>query len=65
MKKVYGNRFLVYIAEQFNTTPWDVRKNITYWDIDRITAMNSARNKSQKQHEAFNKAKELARDSIR
>jgi hypothetical protein len=33
--------------------------------MDRISAMNSARNKAEKQQEAFNKARQLAADSIR
>ena len=55
----------IFLAEEWNTTPWDVRKHVTYWDIDRLSAMNIAKNKAHRQQAAFDKARQLAADSIR
>ena len=52
------------LAEQLNTTPWDVRKNITRWDIDRISAMNKSKNKAVVLRDAMNKVRSLAAGSL-
>ena len=35
------------MAENYNTTPWDVRKNATMWDIERTSALSTAKNRAQ------------------
>ena len=47
------------MAEQYETTPWDVRKNVTYWDIERTSIMNEARSAAQKNKQALDNAKSL------
>ncbi len=37
----------IVLAEQFNTTPWDVRENITVSDYLRIQEWNKAENQGQ------------------
>jgi hypothetical protein len=47
----------IFIAEEFSTTPWDVREHLTVWDFQRLNLLNSARSKRV---EALNKSKNTA-----
>ncbi|MEK6860871.1 MAG: hypothetical protein AABY07_02770 [Nanoarchaeota archaeon] len=38
----------IFVAEQFNTTPWDVRDNISLLDLERIKYYNEAMNKARR-----------------
>ena len=48
----------IALAEQWTTTPWDVREHATLDDIKRISKWSSAKNAAMKIEEQKSKAKQ-------
>ncbi len=51
----------IFLAEQLSTTPWDVRRNITGWDLIRLGMINESRSGATKRKNALDKAKGAAK----
>ena len=53
------------MAEQLNTTPWDIRQNMTKWDMIRLSMANEARNEAEQLKTAQDRASNTAQSALR